>query len=441
MIWLATACVAACWVVCARLNPALVFPVYVVASLLPTPWSGAIQVYPDLGLGGLVKTVPSAGDVLLAATAVAHPRVRAHLRQPGVPQALSLLSGIALVVSLHRDDLPTATAVFLAAVPLRMGLAMAVMRSGLVAARSLLPTLASITVVAAMMWAAAGVLVAAQVTGLVSGTPLSHLVGSDGRLAFPTLGNNKIGLALLMLTGAIGFLANRLEHRWAPGIFPTAVACGLLTTTVAQIRFATTAFAIVLLVWAMQERRRRRPTLLISAAVAVVGIRLGAAEHLRALAVLTGGFDASSDSSLGSRWDLWTAALNIWEASPAFGHLGQWEFARPVDRLDLLAPLEPHSEVMWTLASLGILGIAALAATVVPVLRLVWQRPLAAESVCAALALGAMLLNTASFFPVSAWALAALSAVAWWSRTQLPTHGPVPPAPPTVHDAASPLPT
>lgn len=435
MIWLATACVAACWVVCARLNPALVFPVYVVASLLPTPWSGAIQVYPDLGLGGLVKTVPSAGDVLLVATAVAHPRVRAHLIRPGLSQGLALLSGIALVVALHRDDLPTATAVFLAAVPLRTGLAIAVMRSGLVGAKSVLPTLTSITAVAAMMWAAAFILLAAQLTGLISDTPLSHLVGSDGRLAFPTLGNNKIGLALLMLTGAIGFLASRLEHRWAPAIFPVAVACGLLTTTVAQLRFATTGFAIVLLVWAMQEPRRRRPTLLVTAAAAVVGIRLGAADHLRALTILTGGFQAS-DSSLGSRWALWQSALKIWEASPALGHLGQWEFARPVDRLDLLGPLEPHSEVMWTLASLGILGVAALALTVAPVLQLLRQRPLMAESVCAGLALGSMLLNTASFFPVSAWALAALSAVAWWCRTQLPDREAALPAASVVQNAS-----
>jgi hypothetical protein len=123
--------------------------------------------------------------------------------------------------------------------------------------------------------------------------------------------------------------------------------------------------------------------------------------------------DQGGDTSTTSRAQITRAALMVWSRQPVIGDgLGAWEFTRPITPSFLQKAITPHNGFAWTLADLGLLGLAAF--YLVPLIAVVVRRRSLPIFVALALAfvLEVSIVGVAhSRYAVAYWALLALAAL------------------------------
>lgn len=398
------------WAWLGRRSLLYLLPAYIVAVGIDFPGSATVIAYPDLGFGFLEDRLVKVGDVLLLATAALVASVRREVKKP-LPAMLVALTALVLIVHWYNPRYPDESVWFYAQIPARFGLLLALFRADRPLEqvdelrRTILAALGLFAVPVALL--AVGYVVPAVDT-------FASTVGmraGDGRVAFVGLGNNKIGLCLVMLAAASVITWERRPDSFRlPPLAVVTVAA--LLAGVAQLRFATTIlFALVVLV-ALRRGPAHATVGLFGAAATVAAIGTGVLGDMgaRSLSVVSGGFSFSTDSSFQSRRTLWGAAVDLWRDSPWIGRLGSWEWERVVPAGVLQSPIETHSEYLWWLASFGVLGAVLLLATLWPIFR-----SIRLGLVPAAAAVGvvvALALNAAVYFPAAAATLVFLSAVA-----------------------------
>lgn len=411
LTWLVAAVVAWAWL--GRRSLYYLLPAYFLLAALDLPGSARVLIYPERGFGFLDAAAFSAADVLLVATVLVSTRVRHQLR--GLPLAFGAVSLVSLTVTTQWDlsFAPDETVWYLAAMPLRLGLLVALFRAEPIEAhgRELLRSVGAAlgALFIPVVLAAVGMVVPAVESFATS----VGMRATDGRIAFAGLGNNKIGLALLLLAAVLV-----LTRAYWQLLYPAATMEALLLLAVviaasASLRFSTTALLVVMLTFALRGSPAQALVGLFASAAAVAAFAFGLVGDVqtRSLSVVSGRFDLSTDSSLSSRQRLWDAATAIWRDDPVFGAVGQWEWGRQVPVGVLRGPIETHSEYLWWLASFGVVGTAVLVFALVRPLRMaLTDGPVATLSVV--LALLGLALNSATYFPATAAALALLVAVA-----------------------------
>lgn len=389
------------WVVVARRDKHWLVPLYILTNAIPFFLSIEVSVYPDRGAGGLTEAFPTVGDVLLAGTVLLVPSVTRELRRK-LPILLLSISAVSLTNALVEADYPSSVLVYLAVTPARMAAILAIMYAASRHGQATRRLSKVLVATMGLFFVAAVAYTVAASLDLTDHLASVGLKGGDGRLKFPTLGNNKIGLALLLLTTAAALCARPLDRNRRLKVQGFAILLGLATSLVAELRYATTAFVILLAIFLLTVSVRAAVTLFGLILAAVVSLSVMSMNGVpRALSVLSGDFSGLADSSLQSRQKLWDAAMAIWLDAPVLGSLGRWEYDRPVHEHVLRGALETHSEFLWLLASFGLAGILLIVALLwSPLTSALRQRGVALAAL--ALSLGALALNTASYFPATA---------------------------------------
>lgn len=395
------------WAICARTSIYYLLPVYLLMVAIDLPAGGEVVVFPDLGLGDLTKSAFKVGDVLLVATILLRPDSRRAFMAP-IPIALTGVSIYAAIAGLLVGSYPSDSVIYLSAGPARLGLLISLFRSaGNGADRHLARSMA--LTVAAFFAPVAITILGAVIPSVLMFASRIGMRTADERIAFPGLGNNKIGLCLVLL--ATVFILLRSQR---PALAPRALVIeSLLAATLiagsASLRFSTTTLVFLLVAVTLGASRSWAAVGLFATAGAVAYAGLSE-PTARSLSVVTGDFDLRTDASFATRGALWETAVQLWMREPLFGAVGGWEFSRPISREIFRIPIETHSEPLWWVASFGLVGLAVLIACLVPVVHLGLRTgPLA--SVATGASILVLTLNAATFFPGAAATLALLIAL------------------------------
>lgn len=425
-----TLLVASLWIYLARTRPVFLLPVYLLASIPPLPGAAEILLFPDLGVGlSLTREFPTPADVLLLVTVLSVAEARRRLLR-GLPLLLVGLSLITIANAWVLQDHPAGVVLLLGINAARIGCAWALFSWAGSRDASGQMWSAALVITALLFVGAAGVFLVGRWAGLDEQLRAVGLLSDVGRLSFPRLGNNKIALALLLVTTAFVVSRPRRGLFAHPAVLVGLLISGAVVCAIGDLRFGTTAFFVIFLVHLLSTRSWALIAVPVLAVVAVTGVVVTSPAMPRALSVLSGDFDLLHDSSLQSRLDIWEGAVRVWQQSPVIGHLAGWEYDRPVERADLLTPLETHSDYLWWLSSYGAVGLVLFAALAVVLLRgsLRSSQPVVAGA-AALSTLGALALNAASFFPITGVCLAAALYSA--ERSRSPHDRPASPVAPT----------
>jgi O-antigen ligase len=245
------------------------------------------------------------------------------------------------------------------------------------------------------------------------------------RIAGPLDGPNQLAayLGIVLCASAAFALARRLSllERLALGVGTSALA---LTLSRAGIASAIVALALVAFA------SPRRPTLRdvapfaagLVAALAAFALRAGLAAHslagLAALELLVRTNESDRAGSVGTRSQLWRAALAMWRSQPLLG-VGAGNFERDLGAFGLPGiRTHANSLILQSLAEGGlVLTAAALGAVLAPIVRFArgpMREPLVVAALAASVGLALhQLVDLLTFFPkigIAWWVLAALGA-------------------------------
>ena len=209
--------------------------------------------------------------------------------------------------------------------------------------------------------------------------------GASAALLLPDL--HKLGgkvVAAVVFLGAAAILASEYRTAIVVLVFSISIRTFLTVRTLLMPRLREPAgFGLAAIAAAALTS-----TLLLAAAVAVPRMAyLSPANYVAAIinsgespAVAPTGTPGpndpgeTDDPSTISRAQLIQASLHVWGRQPITGPgLGAWEFQRPQEPTFLLKAITPHNGYAWTLADLGVMGLAAI--YVIPGFMILLRRP------------------------------------------------------------------